>query len=90
MEIVENFRANNDQTIEAAAGRFMVMQRNIGYVDNDGRWTVELLPELYWSKAGILRRRRPGSFVGVFDSTDEALVAIKETELPEIKDEMVR
>lgn len=90
IQITENFRVNNDQTIKTAVAEFLVMQRNAGYVENDGRWTVSQSPELYWSAAGFLRRRRPGRFLGVFDTKGDAIAAMLAAEAMPIKDEMVR
>ena len=67
---------NNCQTVTTAAGEFMIEQRNVGFADNDGRWIVSQLPELYWSNIGVLRQRRPGAFLGVFEDRAAADAAI--------------
>jgi hypothetical protein len=81
---------NHDQTIHAVAGEFMVCQRNEGYAENDGQWTVHLLPELYWSAIGTLRQRRAGRFVGVFPTIDDAQAAIAAADAEPVADKMVR
>ena len=80
------YRSNNDQTIKRADGaEFMIIQRNAGYADNDGRWVASLQPELFWSNIGTLRRRRAARFLGVFDTKSDALMAIIEADRgPEI------
>lgn len=88
MEATE-YRGNNERSIVTTAAEFLLRQRNVGYADNDGRWLVDQLPELYWSAGGVLRRRRPGAFLGVFDTEDAALAAIEAAgEQPE-RDEWV-
>lgn len=84
--ITENYRINNDQTVTTETGRFLVEQRNEGFAENDGAWIVSQLPELYWGRCGVLRRRRPGKFLGVFSSTDEASAAIDSATPTEIDD----
>lgn len=80
---------NKVQTIQAAGGEFMIEQRNAGFADNDGRWIVSQLPELYWSKIGTLRRKRAGRFLGVCDDLAAVAWLIANTEpMPEV-DEMV-
>jgi hypothetical protein len=81
--------SNNVQTVKTATGEFMIEQRNVGFADNDGRWIVSQLPELFWSKIGTLRRRRAGRFLGAFDDMPAVNVAIAAADqMPEI-DEMV-
>jgi hypothetical protein len=58
--------SNNKSTIEANGSTFMIEQRNAGFAHNDGQWIVSQLAELYWSPIGVMRRRRPGAFLGVF------------------------
>lgn len=83
-------RINHDQTIKTGAGEFYANQRNEGYADNDGRWVVHQQPELYWSTAGVLRQRRPGAFLGIFDTTTQAEAAISAATQQPINDHMVR
>lgn len=71
------YRSNNERSITTEAAAFLIAQRNAGYADNDGRWIVSQLPELYWSTGGVLRSRRPGAFLGVFDTEAAALAAIE-------------
>lgn len=87
--ITETVRFNNDQTVTTDAGDFMVVQRNSGYADNDGRWVVSQLAELYWGAAGVLRQRRAGRFLGVYDTTDAAVAAIEAAEPMPIADKML-
>jgi len=82
-------RVNHDQTIRTEAGEFMAVQRNSGYADNDGAWVITQLPELYWSHIGTLRQRRPGAFVGVFATIEEAEAAIRSARLQPEQDENV-
>jgi hypothetical protein len=89
IQLRETFRINNDQTIKTPAGEFMAEQRNAGFADNDGAWIVSQLAELYWSEIGVLRRRRPGKFLGVFPTPEEAVKAIEAAELQPIQDQMV-
>jgi hypothetical protein len=80
---------NNDTTIKTSAGQFMLMQRNSGYAVNDGKWVVSQLVELYWSTAGVLRQRRSGTFLGVFDTRAVAGAAITAASAQPIDDRMV-
>jgi hypothetical protein len=86
--ITETVRINNDQTIKTSVGEFMVVQRNAGYADNDGHWTVTQLAELYWSPIGVLRQRRPGLFLGVFDTPAAAMASIEDAVPQPIDDKM--
>ncbi len=81
--------SNNKATIEANGCTFMIEQRNVGFANNDGKWIVSQLAELYWSPIGVMRRRRPGAFLGVFEdmAAVEAVIAAA-APLPE-RDEMV-
>jgi hypothetical protein len=83
------YRGNNERTVTTPAAEFLVGQRNAGYVDNDGRWVVSQLPELYWSPGGWLRQRRPGAFLGVFGTEALALAAIEAAERQPERDEWV-
>lgn len=83
------YRSNNEHTVTTGAGQFLLTQRNAGYVDNDGQWVVSQLPELYWSPIGVLRQRRPGTFLGVFATLDAANAAITAAEPQPIVDEML-
>lgn len=65
-----------DTSIKTEVATFMISKRDAGYADNDGRYVVHQLPELYWSKIGVLRRRRPGTFLGVFDDMNAVHAAI--------------
>lgn len=86
VEITENFRFNNDQTVETEAGTFYAEQRNAGFEPNDGKWVVTQLPDLYWTGYGTLRRSRPGKSLGVFDSPAEAVAAIEAAEPQPVDD----
>jgi hypothetical protein len=83
------YRSNNERTETTPAARFLMSQRHAGYADNDGRWVVSQLPELYWSAAGVLRQRRPGAFLGVFDTEAAALATIQAAEPQPERDEWV-
>lgn len=61
-------------------GEFMLEQRNIGFEPNDGKWVVTQLPGLFWSEIGVLYQRRPGAFLGVFDTLELAYKAAYEAE----------
>lgn len=89
IEIVENYRFNNDQTIRTDAVEFMVEQRNAGFADNDGKWIVSQLPELYWSH-GELRQLRGSLFLGVFDTRADAVIVIESAKLQPVDDRVVR
>lgn len=81
MTQTSTYRSNNDQSVKRADGaEFMIVQRNAGYADNDGRWIATLLPELFWSNIGTLRRRRASRFLGVFETKADALLAIIEAD----------
>lgn len=86
--ITNTVRINNDQTVKTSVGEFMVVQRNEGYADNDGHWTVTQLAELYWSPIGVLRQRRSGLFLGVFDTPADAMAAIEAAMPQPISDKM--
>jgi hypothetical protein len=74
---------NNLQTITTSAGDFAVEQRNAGFAENDGRWIVTHLGDLYW-RHGELHRRARSVFLGVFDTTADADAAIRNAQpLPE-------
>ena len=81
--------SNNKQGIEANGLKFLVEQRNVGFADNDGRWIVNQLAELYWSNIGTLRQRRPGAFLGVFDDMDAVRAVIAAAAPQPECDEMV-
>lgn len=81
--------SNNKQSIEADGLKFLVEQRNVGFADNDGRWVVVQLAELYWSGIGVLRQRRPGAFLGVFDDMEAVLAAVAAAAPRPERDEMV-
>lgn len=89
VELIENYRINNDQTVTTPAGTFYAEQRNCGFVDNDGAWIITQLPELYWSEGGCLRRRRPGRRVGIFPDATTAAEAIEASEQQPVADQMV-
>jgi hypothetical protein len=55
----------------------------------NGRWVLSQLPELYWSRAGVLYRRRAGRFVGVFDDSDAARNAAPAAEAMPVVEEIV-
>ena len=80
---------NHKASIEANGLKFLIEQRNIGFADNDGRWNVVQLAELYWSGIGVLRQRRPGAFLGVFDDMDAVHAAIAAAAPQPERDEMV-
>jgi hypothetical protein len=81
--------SNNKQSIQVNGLTFLVEQRNVGFADNDGRWVVVQLAELYWSNIGVLRQRRPGAFLGVFDDMDAVREAIAAAAPQPERDEMV-
>jgi hypothetical protein len=77
--------SNNRRSIKTGVAEFMIEQRNAGFADNDGRWIISQLPELFWSNIGTLRTRRAGRFLGVFDdmaAVDNAIAAAQQA--PEI------
>ncbi len=76
MQIKTTGSGNNDQTIKTHVAEFLVVQRNVGFIDNDGLWLVSQLPELYWTTTGGLRQRRPGKFLGAFLEPEAALEVI--------------
>lgn len=86
---VDKYCSNNERSVTTGVGAFLLGQRNAGYADNDGRWVVSQLPELYWSTAGVLRQRRPGVFLGVFDTEAAALTAIEGAGAPTEDDRWV-
>jgi len=75
-------RANHDQSFTTEAGEFLVTQRNVGFFHNDGKWVVNLCPDLYWDGWGYLTKRREGRRVGAFATIEEAEEAIRATERP--------
>lgn len=85
MTYVDNYA----QSVKTDVAEFLVTQRNIGFADNDGRWIVSQLPEHYWSATGSLRQRRPGKFLGAFDTREGAQNAIDTAEPQPIDDKMV-
>jgi len=89
IKIAETVGINNDQTVKTEAGEFMAVQRNQGYATNDGHWVVTQLPELYWSGIGVLRQRRPSSFLGAFATPELAAAAIESATLQPVADRMV-
>lgn len=80
---------NNVTMVETNAAQFLIEQRNVGFAQNDGRWIVSQLPELYWSTAGALRQSRPGAFLGVFDTRADADIAISTATQQSVEDSMV-
>jgi len=81
---------NHTETVTTETARFMIEQRNAGFADNDGRWVVSQMAELYWGVGGVLRERRPGTFLGVFDNRASVDAAIAEATTLPIDDRMVR
>jgi hypothetical protein len=88
--LVETVFINHTQTVETDAGKFMINQRNEGYAENDGKWTVTQLPELYWSPGGVLRQRRPEKFLGIFLTPVDVVEAIEAATLQPVQDRMIR
>ena len=78
--------SNNKRTVETPTITFFVEQRNFGFAENDGRWLLTQLPELYWSAGGCLRQRRPGTFLGVFDDMAAVETAIANAPVQPIED----
>lgn len=67
---------NNNATFSTEIGRFMIEQRNVGYSTNDGRWLLTLLPEHSFGANGRMVQRRPGQFLGGYDSLTLAVEAM--------------
>jgi hypothetical protein len=84
-----SYVSNHKASITADGGTFLIEQRNVGFADNDGRWIVSQLAELYWSNIGTMRQRRPGAFLGVFDDMDAVNAAIAAAAPQPERDEMV-
>lgn len=84
-----SYVSNNETSVKTAAGEFMLTQRNAGFTDNDGKWIVSQLPELYWSSIGFLRQRRPGALLGIFDTQAEAYAAVAAAAPAPVRDEAV-
>lgn len=80
---------NHKHSVTVNGLTFLVEQRNIGFADNDGRWIVSQLAELYWSSIGVMRQRRPGAFLGVFDDMDAVNAAIATASPRPVDDQMV-
>lgn len=77
---------NHDQSFKTEAGEFLVEQRNMGYAENDGKWIVNQLSDLYWDRWGYLTKRRQGIFLGIFDTMEQAEEAIRNAKLlPELE-----
>jgi hypothetical protein len=78
--------SNNERYLQTDAGEFLMNQRNVGYWENDGRWIVRQLADLYWDGYGYLTKRREGLSIGPFDTEEEALTAIASAEIrPELE-----
>jgi hypothetical protein len=75
--LVESVRINKDQTVKTDAGEFYVCQRNEGFVNNDGRWLVKLLPNFEWSPGGAYIETRPGRDLGNFLTPVDVIEAIE-------------
>ncbi len=78
------------ETIKTDVASFLIEQRNVGFADNDGRWIVQQLSELYWSGIGTLRQKRAGAFLGVYDTRESAVAACHKASAQPVQDEMVR
>lgn len=77
--------SNHEGYTKTDAGEFLYNQRNVGYWENDGKWIVNQLPDLYWDKWGYLAKRREGRTLGLFDTKEAAEAAIKSAEaMPEL------
>ena len=85
MGYIDNFK----KSITANGLTFLIEQRNIGFADNDGRWIVSQLAELYWSPIGVMRQRRPGAFLGVFDDMEAVNTVIANAAPMPVTDQMV-
>lgn len=82
---IDNFK----KSITVNGLTFLIEQRNIGFANNDGKWIVSQLAELYWSNIGVMRQRRPGAFLGAFDDMDAVNVAIADAAPLPVDDQMV-
>lgn len=80
------YNPNNRETVTTDAGTFEMEQRNEGFEPNDGRWIVSQHPELFWSSYGTLRQRRPGAFLGVFETHADALCAVSDAQPQPVTD----
>lgn len=83
------YKSNNIKSFRTDIAEFMIEQRNVGFVENDGQWLVNQLPELHWSN-GFLRQCRPGKFLGVFADMDAVNVVVSAAKVLPIEDEEVR
>jgi hypothetical protein len=88
--LVESVLINNDQSVKTDAGEFMINQRNEGYAENDGKWTVSQHAPLYWSTAGVLRSKGDEKFLGVFLTPVDVIEAIEAAGTLPLRDHMVR
>jgi hypothetical protein len=88
--LVETVFLNHTQTVKTDAGNFMINQRNEGYAENDGKWTVSQHAPLYWSKAGVLRSKGDEKFLGVFPTAVDMIEAIEAAKPLPVRDHMVR
>lgn len=68
--------SNHVERVTIETGDFLMEQRNTGFADNDGQWTVHQSAELYWGPGGLLTQRRPGAHLGVFPTKEAALAAV--------------
>lgn len=81
--------SNNEKSVKTDVAEFLFRQRNVGYADNDGRWVLSQLPELYWSN-GYLCQLRPGKFLGVFNDMSAVSKVIESAKKQPIVREVVR
>jgi len=88
--LVETVFINHTQSVKTDAGEFIINQRNEGYAENDGKWTVSQHAPLYWSAAGVLRSKGDGKFLGVFLTPVDVIEAIESAEPLPLRDHMVR
>lgn len=83
---MSGYVSNNEAHVKTEAGEFLYSQRNVGYWENDGRWIVNQLSELYWDGYGYLTQKREGILLGIYDTKEEAEEAIRSaTQLPELE-----
>lgn len=72
--------SNNEKWIAhtGATGKpcWVLAQRNVGYADNDGRWTAQRVAGNRWSSCGILESVGTSAFLGVFATEPDAVAAI--------------
>jgi hypothetical protein len=87
---MSSYVSNNEWSFKTDVAEFVLVQRNVGFEPNDGRWIVRQCAEFYFGEGGFFRQRRPGRFLGTFDDAGAAMRAVATATRVPVDDRLVR